>query len=209
MKTPQRTFVVEFKSPRRQQKARTNSIWGDTDLKALAREVEGQASDLAYSPKTEIVLGTNTVDLPPVDMGSVAETAGIVDAAQIEQLSGDDLKTDELPRRSSEHTDVDPEVVAAEALNIQAPLDTPEPLGIPEPQTISKLAAIKRSGRRQRSTSPGTLAQTAPAAVYTEPGLDEIAALDAENKRLKLLLVEHLRDQNMRLEQMLERFALS
>jgi hypothetical protein len=203
MKTPQRKFVVEFKSPRRQQKARTNSIWGDTDLKALAREVEGQASDLAYSPKTEIVLGTNTADLPPVAMGSVAETAGIVDAAQIEQLSGDDLKTEELPRRSSEHTDLDPEVVAAEALNIQAPL------GRPEPQTISKLAAIKRSGRRQRSTSPGTLAQTAPAAVYTEPGLDEIAALDAENKRLKLLLVEHLRDQNMRLEQMLERFALS
>ncbi|PWK74120.1 hypothetical protein [Aminobacter sp. AP02] len=209
MKTPQRKFVVEFKSPRRQQKARTNSIWGDTDLKALAREVEEQATDLTYSPKTEILLGTNTVVLSPVDRGSVAETAGIVDAAQIEQLSGDDLKTDELPRRSSEHTDVDPEVVAAEALNIQAPLDTPEPLGRPEPQTISKLAAIKPSGRRQRSTSPGTLAQTAPAAVYTEPGLDEIAALDAENKRLKLLLVEHLRDQNMRLEQMLERFALS
>lgn len=208
MKTPQRKFVVEFKSPRRQ-KARTNSIWGDTDFKALAREVEEQSSDLTYSRKTEIALGTNTAVLPPLDMGSLAETTGNVDAFQIAQLSGDDLKTDALPSMIAEHINLEPEVAAAEALKMQAPLDTPEPLGRPEPQTIAKIAPIKRSRRRQRSTLSGTLAHTARAAVSAEQGLDEIAALDAENKRLKRLLVEHLREQNMRLEQMLERFDLS
>lgn len=39
----QRSFVVEFKSSRRQPKAQGTSIWGDADLKALAREVEDQA----------------------------------------------------------------------------------------------------------------------------------------------------------------------
>lgn len=49
MKTPQRKFVVEFKSGRRQTKARTNSIWGDADLKALVREVEDKAPHLLNS----------------------------------------------------------------------------------------------------------------------------------------------------------------
>ncbi|MEK1929289.1 MAG: hypothetical protein AAAC47_05785 [Pararhizobium sp.] len=40
MKTPQRNFVVEFKPGRRQPKAETASIWGNTDFKALVREVE-------------------------------------------------------------------------------------------------------------------------------------------------------------------------
>ncbi len=44
MKRPQQTFVVEKKTKRRQPNAQTKSIWGDTDLKALAREVEDMAS---------------------------------------------------------------------------------------------------------------------------------------------------------------------
>ncbi|ERP92522.1 hypothetical protein Q669_31975 [Labrenzia sp. C1B10] len=35
-----RNFVVELKSSRRQAKPQNRSIWGDTDLKALASEVE-------------------------------------------------------------------------------------------------------------------------------------------------------------------------
>jgi len=35
---------------------------------------------------------------------------------------------------------------------------------------------------------------------------DELAALDADNKRLKRLLAERLRAQNLRLKKMLERF---
>ncbi|PDT46676.1 hypothetical protein CO661_17390 [Sinorhizobium fredii] len=41
MKRPQRNFLVEYKTSRRQKtKPRGNSIWGDADLKALARAIE-------------------------------------------------------------------------------------------------------------------------------------------------------------------------
>jgi hypothetical protein len=37
---PQRHFIVEIKSHRRKLKTEPNSIWGDTDLKALMREAD-------------------------------------------------------------------------------------------------------------------------------------------------------------------------
>lgn len=197
MKTPQRKFVVEFKSPRRQSKTRTNSIWGDTDLKAFARQVEDQSSDLNSSDKTQDVVSAGTVTLPAsVDMGSSDETAGNVEAVKIANVPADDLKTDELPGVNAG----DLEVVSAAA--------TQETLNTPEARTISKRASKRRIGRRQPSASKYAV-QTARPEVSAEPIVDEIAVLDAENKRLKQLLVEHLSDQNMRLKQMLERFDLS
>ena len=162
MKTPQRKFVVEFKSPRRQSKTRTNSIWGDTDLKAFAREVEDQPSELNYSGKTENVLNASTVLLPPVDMGSAHETAGNVDAVQISNVSADDLKTDALPGINSGHPDVEAAVATQESNN------APEPLSTPEPRTTSKRARIIRSGRKQRSASSGDAVQPAHAEVSVE-----------------------------------------
>jgi hypothetical protein len=38
---------------------------------------------------------------------------------------------------------------------------------------------------------------------------DEVAALDAENKRLKRLLAEQLQTQNLQLKKMLERFEVT
>lgn len=40
MKRLQRGFVVETKFPRKAPREGANSIWGDTDLKAIARQVE-------------------------------------------------------------------------------------------------------------------------------------------------------------------------
>lgn len=42
----QRSFVVERKSSRRQPKTQASSIWGDTDFKTLAREIEVEAPDM-------------------------------------------------------------------------------------------------------------------------------------------------------------------
>jgi hypothetical protein len=39
--------------------------------------------------------------------------------------------------------------------------------------------------------------------------LDEVTALEAENKRLKRLLAEQLRAENLRLNKMLERFDVT
>lgn len=58
MKTQQRKFVIEIKTKRRMI-GREKSIWGDTDLKALARAVEDEA-EKAFGPP---VLEAN--DHPP------------------------------------------------------------------------------------------------------------------------------------------------
>lgn len=51
MKTPQQNFVVEYKSGRRHTDARSGSIWGNTDLKALVRAAEADAPHL-FDSKT-------------------------------------------------------------------------------------------------------------------------------------------------------------
>ena len=40
MKKTQRSFAVEYKSGRRRTDAKPNSIWGNLDLKSVARDVE-------------------------------------------------------------------------------------------------------------------------------------------------------------------------
>lgn len=61
----QRSFVVERKSSRRRQKAgATPSIWGDTDFKALAREVEVHVPQVFEEQQTS---AEPTIAAPPVE----------------------------------------------------------------------------------------------------------------------------------------------
>ena len=46
-------------------------------------------------------------------------------------------------------------------------------------------------------------------AARVEAPVDELAALDAENRRLKARLIRHLHQENLQLRKMLERFGLS
>lgn len=195
MKTPQRKFVVEFKSPRRQPKSATNSIWGDTDLKAFAREVEDQPSDLKRSSETREVVSAGAITLPgSVDMGS-ANDAIAVDAVHVAK-----------PPAGSPHTEAlsdDSDYVEAGSV-----AEVHENLPVPLPRRLS-IRAPRRVERAQRSARKSGH-QNARSATAAEPVfLDEIAVLDAENKRLKQQLVEHFRDQNLRLKQMLGRFEIS
>lgn len=190
MKTPQRTFVVEFKSSRRQPKTLTNSIWGDTDLKALAREVEDQASDLDYSGKPKDLASSGTVPLPgPADIAS-SETIIAVDAVAGPPVGSPEAEG--LPEFNPDHT------VAGTAAQIKE---------VQQPRLKStRRRSVERGERSAREDAgQGALSQIAS----SPASLDEIAALDAENKRLKLLLAEHLRKQNVLLKQMLGRFDLS
>lgn len=82
MKTPQRRFVVEFKSGRRQPKAQTKSIWGNTDLKALAREVEETTPHLFNPSEAAGTLNSaETAPADPIDAEPVNQPAHDVDAA--------------------------------------------------------------------------------------------------------------------------------
>ncbi|MDX0698577.1 hypothetical protein GOD53_32370 [Sinorhizobium medicae] len=197
MKTPQWRFVVERKSRRRQPKAQTNSIWGDTDLKALAREVEDTASHLFNSDEGPGRPGSDETRLAdPIDAESVNERADVARAA-IPFIIGAEVEISKL------HEANDPAEVVVQVEESQpAPPRRLTPTGTPQKrakrasdQTIVRKPEVEYEDRRAR---PGT--------ADNPISDDELAALDADNTRLKRLLAERLRAQNLRLKKMLERF---
>ncbi|MDX1016903.1 hypothetical protein GOL25_28910 [Sinorhizobium medicae] len=198
MKTPQWRFVVERKSRRRQPKAQTNSIWGDTDLKALAREVEEKASHLFNSDEGPGRPGSaETRFADPIDAESVNERADVARAA-IPFIIGAEVEI-------SKHDEAnDPAEVVVQVEESQpAPQRRLTPTGTP--QKPAKRASDQTIVRKpefeyeDRGAQPGT--------ADNPVSDDELAALDADNKRLKRLLAERLRAQNFRLKKMLERFG--
>ena len=82
----QRSFIVEIKSSRRRPKVQASSIWGDTDFKALADEVEAQAPHMFAE--------TQKPAKPVVDVPTAAE-----DAVKCPQPpSSDDAQTITAPQ---------------------------------------------------------------------------------------------------------------
>lgn len=185
---PPRKFTVEFKSARRRQKGPTNSIWGETDFKALAHEVKLMAPHLFNS--TEATATPSKNDRPPVDpnRGSEVDQTVSVELVQAPVASGDspEVKASKLP---------EPSPPASDAI-VQLP-DAPPVL---QPRL--------RPNRRKRGGDVSvSVHQNKPAQTFERPiSSDELAALEAENQRLRSLLAATLRAQNLQLKKMLERF---
>jgi hypothetical protein len=194
MKTPQRKFVVEFKSPRRRTKAQTNSIWDDTDLKALTREVEDLHPNLAlpgHEPDT-VIAGAVTL---PEAFEAADEADAAADVVQTTSTATGILATDGLPDADTEH----PEAASLAAVQ--------ENVRSTKPRLKSQGPAKRRVERSQRSKRASDYQSAKTTPVAGSVSSDELAALEVENKRLKQLLAEHLRFQNVQLTQMLSRFG--
>lgn len=192
MKTQQRKFVVEIKSARRRSTTRPDSIWNDTDLKALVREVEadaphlfephifsktvGQDSELQPNSNPETSLNDNVevADDRPISMPSI-EAERIYFSQQ-----GNDLAFNSVPQLNED------------ASKWRSP----------------KVARRRREARLNHTdfTSDGLGARSTAAPV--EAPSDELVALDEENRRLKGLLAKHLLQQNGQLRKMLARFGV-
>lgn len=205
MKTPQRKFVVEFKSGRRQTKARTNSIWGDTDLKALVREAEDKAPHLFNSNAAPGRPDEGGEDIAPETMnsGSADGHAGEANVAGASTSLGDGAKVD-VPKQS-ETTVATAEVV--EPVQVSPPVFQPKPTSSDTPRKPVKRDPI-------RATAHVATGRNKPRSVEAVTArdllsLEEVTTLDAENKRLKRLLAERLHAQNLRLKKMLERFEVT
>ncbi|NTG05325.1 hypothetical protein G6L29_30585 [Agrobacterium rhizogenes] len=201
MRTPQRSFVVEFKSGRRPPKAGTNSIWGDTDLKAVAREVEDEASHLFRSNEVPSTPDAGGDVLPDViNAGSSSEDAGDLDVARAT-----------IPSVNGAEVDV-PKQHEVDRLVVQAVAQGQESQPTLRSQATSEVVARKRAERAPRITRSSTGAHedqnTQSKTAMAPISLGEVAALDTENKRLKRLLAKQLRAQNQQLKKMLERFDI-
>lgn len=191
MKTPQRNFVVEIKSKGRRSAVRQGSIWGSTDLKAFARQAASVAPQLFEDGQKADPTVEDIVVAPAVENAPVAEPV----LAQVAETS------DAVP-----------------AIAVVTVEERSKPQELAAVQVVAKAAvATRRPGRsdmigRQLPTTPkgddkaGTSVPSDSAAPR-EPSIDELPALEAENRRLRALLADRLRQQNLWLRLMLHRFG--
>jgi hypothetical protein len=198
MKTPQRRFVVEFKSGRRQQKAQTNSIWGDTDLKALAREVEDTAPHLFDSKEGPGTIASDeTRPADPLNAESVRADDVDVARAAIPFANGVEVGI-------SKHNDADHTAEAVVQVQESQPPSQPRTASAGTPRKRAKRAVAQTIAHNSKLDHEGRRAEARP--IENPISVDELTTLDADNKRLKRLLAEQLRAQNLWLKKMLARF---
>lgn len=190
MKSQQRTFVVEFKSPRRRSATRPASIWGDTDLQALVREAEADAPHL-FEP--------NMVSKTPGQDGELRPhsrlDAHIDDTAETKddmQVSASSVEAEQIP--SQQANDLTFSSVSQLKENSSG-RRSPRATTRRHEASVNREADDTKSAPSMRST-----------AAQIEAHVDELVALDQENRRLKGLLAKHLVQQNMQLRKMLARF---
>ena len=98
MKPSKRSFVVEFKSSRRRPKPQPTSIWGGTDFKSLAREVEVLLPHASHLDEPFVEASSpadNSVSSLPVFTGDLTASAKVLEG---EAITADDRKI-KLPRK--------------------------------------------------------------------------------------------------------------
>lgn len=161
--------------------AKETSIWGDLDLKAVARDVESQTGSLADEVKHSSVAGE--VQVP--------EDAAIVTVESAPQ-SGEATTAQTAPvGTGAEAAPVAPQIVAAAAARRRVP-----------PRNKGRQTA----GPKQRPilSTVETPARTSSQAQVIPI---DLVALEDENHRLKALLREKLLSENARLREMLSQFS--
>jgi hypothetical protein len=221
MKKPHRNFVVEFKSGSRRQPAKSASIWGNMDLKAISREVEADAA----APINR------TTTTSPESLSPASQTRQTVLIKPVERP-----QTMPLQEKGGDENSVQP--VVAQPPSLEIPASTPAPKtrrGRPPKIGMTKMAAVNatppgadalkvspaKGGTRKRAAkSPSGSNANAALPKYprkTRAGDQKTAAvnpsvgdemwdllrLEEENQRLRTQLGEKLRNENAELRKRL------
>lgn len=191
MKPPRSNFVVEYKTSRRQTKSPPTSIWGNLDLQAVARAVE--ADGAVHEPVT--------LQAAPVQANAAAVDAGMVDSrAGIEP----DRSPNNPAIASPSNAMIKPITFENTAFDGGRSREEQAPSAPARARKPTKPRA--KTQRSELSRQMAALDHTG-VLVVDHDSEDGLAALEAENRRLKRLVVAKLRDENKRLESMLRRFS--
>lgn len=191
MKKPQRSFVIEYKSGRRSSAVKQpSSIWGNLDLKSVARDVEtvlpAERSDAAGS----------RVDL----VSRPQATATPVDIAAPSAVQDDAVPIDRHAQVCA------PSVVSELKPSVETEeLDKSPPAQPTKSKTKSLVTPRKIAGKSQQSMKqiPHSSKPLLPTQVTEE--LDDLLQLEEENRQLKRRLVARLRAENSWLRERLLR----
>ncbi|WP_107676121.1 transcriptional regulator [Agrobacterium sp. LAD9] len=212
MKKVQRSFAVEYRSGRRKLNSNPNSIWGDTDLKSVAQDLQDEAMPFLSVGAQDSKSGSE-MSLPG------DEQAGALLTLPIEQeTTASALQETKMADENQTMTDADTPAVAAPDVPKKerkprakkAAAETASAAVSAQPAAASNAAAVKpKRGRKAKSDEGATSAKRAPvkrapkavqaATAPSVAAVDEFAdllQLEEENQRLRKLLAEKLRAEN-------------
>ncbi|MFK3781188.1 hypothetical protein [Agrobacterium sp. NPDC089420] len=193
MKQPKRNFVIEYKSGRRRSSTvQSNSIWGDLDLKSVARAVE---TDL---PKQAVGIDGPAEHAPSKrlaqDIVSEADTpTNIVSPPDGQNVAGD--------VNQGAFVDYDALIDDEEAVDGNYSRGFAEIASTREPAR-SEPIGVKHEVRRVRQVGastgrkPARTVRTQPTLSDADKELADLFQLEEENRQLRRLLVTKLRGEN-------------
>ncbi|MGX9992605.1 transcriptional regulator (plasmid) [Rhizobium sp. Z1P35] len=222
MKKVQRSFAVEYKSGRRKLDTRSNSIWGNMDLKSVARNLEEEALPF-LSGSSQSGKSNNEMSLPEPDQAEALLTPPLgasTTASDTQEMS----MADETETATSAdapivvETPIAPKKQRKPRAKKAAALESASADAMAEPAAgLAGAGGVKRRGRKARAIEATASAKRAPVrrapkAVQTAPAapmtaIDEMAdllELEEENQRLRKLLAEKLRAENADLRKRLK-----
>jgi hypothetical protein len=188
MKRPNRDFVVEYKGARKRGTSQPKSIWGDIDLHSAAKSVEAD--------------GLLPIDTSPPSSAEVSQNG------PVSTLVGPTPKAfavEEPVVTEAAETFVAAEEVVEKQPSVPSQADTLEHPAADKTTPPPRKARGKDLKPRRRRAQ---IAAMTDAPSKPESGIaweDELAQLDAENRRLRRELSEKLRAENEALVAMLQR----
>jgi hypothetical protein len=214
VKKPQRNFAVEYKSGRRKNDAKPNSIWGSMDLKSVARDVEEEAMPFLQKNLEADELDPD-MSAPEENPSSPILTPPLATPTSAEETRGMFMADDTDTINDAEAPVLEDAPVAQKKQRKPRAKKT-------FVTTAAETASSGIDGRKKRgrkaSVSEGPVAAKRRAPKVT-PEVDQIAdevatsagdemadllELEAENQKLRKLLAEKLRAENADLRKKLK-----
>ncbi|TBC01466.1 transcriptional regulator [Rhizobium ruizarguesonis] len=210
MKKVQRSFAVEYRSGRRKLNSKPNSIWGDTDLKSVAQDLQDEAMPfMSLTPQarsSEVLVSEEEQVGPLLTLPIEQETNASALQETIMADENDTMTNAETPAAAA--PDVPKKVRKPRAKKVVP--ETASAAVSSQPAAASGAKAGKQRRRRKAKSDEGAIStkrapvKRAPRAVQatTPPSVaavDEFAdllQLEEENQRLRKLLAEKLRAEN-------------
>lgn len=179
-------FVVEYKTNRRLAKAQPSSIWGNLDLKAVARQVDADNGQPEEVPAKVF---------PRPEERSETVSPAALSEIQAEVGEGESSSPVVLLQAASEQEATEKREPADEALAKHRA--TRDPAKESQPKT-----KLTRGGwERHRKRRLAAVAQS------QEASADDLDALEVENRQLRRLMIARLLEENKLLKTMLARFV--
>lgn len=189
MRATRRNFVVEYKNRSRQTKSdKSVSIWGDTDLKAVARQVEEQSAHLSTSAAQVPAIDPTVSDGPELESNRPPVTVAMGAESQTKN-----------PETRLPAVETSPLMAIAEDSGEE--VSSPSPAGASwDVERTEEKPARRRYVRRVKPM------------VIKNDGISHVSradleALQDENSRLKSELRKRLSADNDLLRAMLSRFS--